>query len=228
MKPLLLKLIPLQVSSSSYKNFSFQQQLYSSTSYHLFKKVPQGLTVIKFRKCSNALLNGCFSNHPRKELLCSFLLKSGITKNSSWWRVVSSWISHASDKVLLRVVKFYRQIFSKYNFSNTMRRLLLKLTRNNESFLIQSQAAEHQRISYRFFSNFPCVLLLSSILAFSVLIFEGIKWKCYSISVNRVMLNLLGPKRGIFVNRKAGVVVKICFYYKCLTMVIFGFNICYF
>ena len=186
------------------------------------------MTVIKFRKCSNALLNGCFSNHPRKELLCSFLLKSGITKNSSWWRVVSSWISHASDKVLLRVVKFYRQIFSKYNFSNTTRRLLLKLTRNNQSFLIQSQAAEHQRISYRFFSNSSCVLLLSSVLAFSVLTFAGIKWKCYSTSVNRVILNLLGLERDIFVTRKISIVAKIRFYCKCLTAVIFGFNLCYF
>ena len=103
MKPLLLKLIPLQVPRSSCKNFQFQQQLYSSTYYHLLKKVPPGLTVINFRKCSKALLNGCFSNHHRKELLCSFLLKSGITKNSLFVVcVVLSCISHGSGKVLLR------------------------------------------------------------------------------------------------------------------------------
>ena len=101
MKPLLPKLIPLQVPRSSCKNFQFQQQLYSST-YHLLKKVPPGLMVINFRKCSKALLNGCFSNHCRKELLCSFLLKSGITENSLFVVcVVLSCISHGSGKVLL-------------------------------------------------------------------------------------------------------------------------------
>ena len=68
------------------------------------------------------------------------------------------------------MVKFYREIFYECRFSNTSRRLLMKLPRNNQSFLIQSQFAEHQRISYRFFSNFSCVLLLSSVLlTFSVL-----------------------------------------------------------
>ena len=123
-----------------------------------------------FRKCVKTLLNACFSNQHSEEFLCRFLLKSGITKNCLWWRVVVSCISHANGKVLPRVVKFYREIFYECHFSNTSRRLLMKLPRNNQSFLIQSQFAEHQRISYRFFSNFSCVLLLSSVLlTFSVL-----------------------------------------------------------
>ena len=54
-----------------------------------------------FRKCLKTQLNGCFSTHQHsKEFLCSFLLKSGITKNCFWWRVI------VSCTVML-VVKFY-------------------------------------------------------------------------------------------------------------------------
>ena len=96
-------------------------------------------------------------------------MKSGITKNWLWWCIVSC-ISHASGKILPRVVNFYQEILNKSDFSNTSRPLLLKLPRNNQSFLIHLQVAEHQCISYRSFSNFLCVLLLSSVLlTFSVL-----------------------------------------------------------
>ena len=105
------------------------------------------------------LLNGCLSNQHRKEFLCSCLLKSGITKNCFWLCVVVSCMSHASGKVLPRLVKFYWQIFYKCRFSNTSRQLLLKLPRNSQSFLIQSQVAEYQHVSYRFFFKlFMCVI----------------------------------------------------------------------
>ena len=118
-----------------------------------------------FRKCWKTLLNGRFSNQHSKEFLCSFLLKNGIThrKVCLWWCVVVSCISHASGKVLLGVVKFYREIFYK------CLKWLLKLPRNYQSFLIRSQVTKHHCISYRIFSNFSCVLLLSSVLTFSVL-----------------------------------------------------------
>ena len=81
-KALLLKLILYRflVPLIKISNFSNNYILVHIIIY--WKKVPPGLTVINFRKCSKALLNDCFSNHHRKELLCSFLLKSGITKNS--------------------------------------------------------------------------------------------------------------------------------------------------
>ena len=123
-----------------------------------------------FRKYWKTLLNGCFSNQHSKELLCSFLLKSKSQKIVClWWRIVASCISHTNGKVLPRVVKFYRYIFYKCCFASTSRRLLLKLPRNNQSFLIQLQVAEYQRITYRSFSNFSCVLLLPSVVTCSIL-----------------------------------------------------------
>ena len=94
-------------------------------------------------------------------------------------------ISHASSKVLPGVVKFTDKFSIKVVFSNILRWLLLKLPRNNQSFLIQLQVAEHHCISHRIFSNFSCVLLLPSSLSqsSSVLIFAGMKWKCYLIFV---------------------------------------------
>ena len=113
-----------------------------------------------------------------------------------WWRVVVSCINHASGKVLPRVVKFYQEIFYKSRFSHKSRRLLLKLPRNNQSFLIQSKVCKHYRISfYGIFSNIQCILLLLSVLIFLVLLsphFSGLKWKCFSISVKTVMLTFLG------------------------------------
>ena len=99
-----------------------------------------------------------------------------------------------------------------------------EITRNNQSFLIQSQVAEHQCISYRLFQAFHvCYYCLQS----SVL--QGSSENVIlAISIKSVMLNLLGLERGIFVNGKLSVVVKISFYYKCLTAVIFGCKICYF
>ena len=155
-----------------------------------------------FRECLETLLNGCFSNQHSEEFLCSFSLKSGITKNCLWWRVVVSCISHDSGKVLPREVKFYQEIFYECRFSNTSRRLLLKLPRNNQSFLIQSQVAEHQRISYRSFSNFSCVLLLSLVLLTFSFLFSlhfcrnqmtmlfDIRWKG--------SVNLIEPRKGYF------------------------------
>ena len=147
--------------------------------------------------------------------------------------VIVSCISHAiaSGKVLPRVVKFYREIFYKSCFSNMSRQLLLKLLRNNQSFLIQLKVSKHYRVPfYGFFSNLLCILLLLSVLTFLVLFsphFSGLKWKYFSISVKMVMLTLLGLffaglKRVIFVNHKISAVIKNCFYY------VFKANIKYF
>ena len=135
-----------------------------------------------------------------------------------------SCISHASGKILPRVVNFYQEILYKSDFSNTSRPLLLKLPRNNQSFLIQLQVAEHQCISYRSFQTFYvcyyCLQSSSLSQSSSVFIFAGIKWKCYAVSVGRVML-LLSLERGIFVCHKISAVVKKNVYYKCTTAVIF-------
>ena len=88
-------------------------------------------------------------------------------RNHKKWFVCDE-ASQCRVSVML-VVKFYREIFYKCRFSKKSRRLLLKLPRNSQSFLIQPQIAEHQCISYRSFTNFSCVLLLSSVLTFSVL-----------------------------------------------------------
>ena len=87
-------------------------------------------------------------------------------------RAIVSCISHAvaSGKVLPKVVEFYREIFYKNRFPNTLRRLLLKLPRNNHSFLIQLKGSKHYRLSfYGILSNFLCMLLLPSVLTFLVL-----------------------------------------------------------
>ena len=138
------------------------------------------------------------------------------------------------------VVNFCRQWQSftdkfsiKFVFSNTSRWLLLKLPRNNQSILTRSQVAEHHCISYRMFSNFSCVLLLPSVLTFSVLFsphFCRDEVKFYSISVKRVMLILLGLifpgiERGISVIHKISAVWKNRLYHKCLTAVIVAANI---
>ena len=131
----------------------------------VLNKVLRGFTVKNFGKCLKIPLNGCFLNQHSKWFLCSFLLKNRITKK----QFVCGDASLCSAPVLL-VVKFYREIFYKICFSNTSRWLLLKLPRNNQLFLIQSQVAEHHCMSfYEICSNFSCVLLLSSVLIFSVL-----------------------------------------------------------
>ena len=109
--------------------------------------------------------------------------------------------SRASGKVLLRVVKFYQDIFYKCRFSNTSIRLLMKLTRNNQSFLIQLQLPEHQRISYRYFSNFSCMLLMSSVLTFWVLFsshFYRVQVKMSFDIHQKGNANLVGPRKGYF------------------------------
>ena len=122
---------------------------------------------------------------------------------------------------VMLVVNFCRQWQSftdkfsiKFVFSNTSRWLLLKLPRNNQSILTRLQVAEHHCISYRMFSNFSYVLLLPSVLTFSVLFSPHFCWdevKFYSISVKRVMLILLGLifpgiERGISVIHKISAV----------------------
>ena len=94
-----------------------------------------------------------------------------------WWCIIVLCISQTSAKVLPKVVKFYQEIFYKIWFSNTSRRVLLKLPRNNQLFLIQSQVAEHHCIPYIIFQTFhACYYCLqssfsqsSSVLIFSVL-----------------------------------------------------------
>ena len=122
--------------------------------------------------------------------------------------------SHASGKVLAGVVKFYREIFYKSRFFKHIKTAASEITKKQQSFLTRSQVAEHHCISYRIFSNFSCVLLLSSVLTFSVLFsphFCRYEVKCYSISVKRVMLILLrlifpDLERGISVNHKISAV----------------------
>ena len=123
-----------------------------------------------FRKCLKTLLNGCFSKQHSKEFFRSFLLKNGITKTILFVvprRCVA--YSHASGKVLAGVVKFYREIFYKSRFYKRIKTAASEITKKQQSFLTRSQVAEHHCISYRIFSNFSCVLLLSSVLTFSVL-----------------------------------------------------------
>ena len=117
-----------------------------------------------------------------------------------------SCISQASGKVLLRMVK----IFYECRFSSTSRRLLLKLPRTNQSFLIQLQKTNVYPIDLfqAFHVCYYCLTSSSLSQSSSVLIFAGIKRKCYSISVGRVRLILLGLERGIFVNYKISAVVK--------------------
>ena len=102
---------------------------------------------------------------------------------------------------VMLVVKFYRETFYKCHFSNKSRWLLLKLPRNSQSFLMQSQTAEHQCISNRSFTNFSCILLLSSALTFSILssphfcrdqvkMLFNIHWNGNA--------NLIGPRKGYF------------------------------
>ena len=132
-----------------------------SVTYFVLSKVPTELTVKNFR-CLKALLMDAFQTSIAKNL-CSFLLKNGITKKLFVCRVVSLFcISHASGKVLQTVVKFYQEIFYESSFSNTWRQLLLKLPRNH--------VAQHHWISfYGIFANFSCLLVLSSVLIFSIL-----------------------------------------------------------
>ena len=158
MKSLLLKWIPLQAPLKKISNFSNNYMIvhifsgcFSYFTFYMLRgnylkalsfigKVPQGLPVKKFRKCLKKLLNGCFSL-----VLCCVSV------------------------MLVLVVKFYQEIFYKSCFSNTSRRLLLKLPRNNQSFLIQLKVSKHYCISfYRIFSNFLCILLLPSVLTFVV------------------------------------------------------------
>ena len=160
MKPLTLKLIPSQVPLTKVFNFSNNYVLVHIT---FCWKSSTRIDREKFQKM--------FSNQQNKEFLCSFLLKNGIThkKVCLWWRVVESCISHASGKVLPGLVKFSREIFYKSRFFKHIETAPSEITRNNQSFLIRLQVAEHHCISYRIFSNFSCVLLLSSVLTFSVL-----------------------------------------------------------
>ena len=142
MKSLLLKWIPLQAPLKKISNFSNNYMIvhifsgcFSYFTFYMLRgnylkalsfigKVPQGLPVKKFRKCLKKLLNGCFS----LVLLCCVSV------------------------MLVLVVKFYQEIFYKSCFSNTSRRLLLKLPRNNQSFLIQLKVSKHYCISfYRIF-----------------------------------------------------------------------------
>ena len=183
-------------------------------------------------------MSGCFPNQHSKEFLCSFLLKNGIThqKICLWWCVVVSCISHASGKVLPGVVKFYREIFCKSRFFKHIETASSEITKKQPVIFNTIAGWEHHCISYRIVSNFSCVCyrLQSSLSqSSSVLIFAGMKWKCYSMSVKRVMLILLGLifpglERGISVNHKISAAWKNRFYHKCLTAVIFGANIHYF
>ena len=122
---------------------------------------------------------------------------------------VVSCISHASGKVLPRVVKFFWEILYKSRFSNTLRGLLLKLPRNSGHFQYSRSLQNTNVCRIEFFQTFhACYYGLQSSLSQSswVFIFAGMKWKCYSISVKRVMLILLGLifpglKRDIFDKR---------------------------
>ena len=174
MKPLPLKWIPLQVPLKKTYDFSNRYMIvyifsgcFSYFTFYmlwddylkalsLIGKVPRGLTVKNFGKCLKTLLNGCFLNKCSKEFACGFSLK-----NCLWWRAVVLCISHASGKAIPRVVKCYQEIFCTSCFSNTSIRLLLKLRRNNQSFLIQSKFSEHHCI-YEIFSNFSCSYIITA------------------------------------------------------------------
>ena len=133
-------------------------------------------------------------------------------------------------KVLPSVVKFYQEIFHKICFSNKLRQVLLKLPRNNQSFLIQLQVAEHHCMSYWIFPNFSCVLILSSVLIFSVLFsphFARMQWKYSLISVKwLILMCLVGTyfsrlRKGYFCKSQDKCCHKKKCLYKYLTMVFF-------
>ena len=149
-----------------------------------------------FRKCLKILLNDCFSNQHSKELLCSFLWKNKIThkKVCLWWCIVVSRISHASCKDLPRVVKFYQEIFYKSCF--------FKHTDTASSEITKKQLVILNTVA-------GCYCLQSSLSqSSSALVFVGMKWKCYSISVmlfniHKGNANLIGtylsrPRKGYF------------------------------
>ena len=99
MKPLPLKWIPSQVPLKKMPNFNNNLNYSTFFSWLLFIFSFLHAEVIIW-KCY-LLLKKCLKD------LCSFLLKNGITRNCLWWRIIVWCISHASGKVLLRVVEFY-------------------------------------------------------------------------------------------------------------------------
>ena len=112
MKPLPLKLIPLQVPLTKISNFSNNYVL-----VHIIFcwKSSTRIDREKFQKMfKKTLVNGCFSKQHSKEFLRSFLLKNGITKTNFVCGDAS--YSHASGKVVAGLVKFYREIFYKSRF----------------------------------------------------------------------------------------------------------------
>ena len=191
MKSLPLKWIPVQVPLLKISNFSNNFMI-----VYIFKGCFSYFTFYMLWLFENIIFYWKSSTRIDREKIQKMF--KNLTERLLLTRTVVSCIIHAiaSGKALPRVVKFYQEIFLKTRFSNKSRRLLLKLPRNNQSFLIQSKVCKHYRISfYGIFSNIQCILLLPSVLIFLVLFsphFSGLKWKCFSISVKTVMLTLLG------------------------------------
>ena len=132
--------------------------------------------------------------------------KTESQKNCLWWYMIVSCISHSSGKVLPRT--FLNKVFFRHI------KMAASEIRNNQSFLIQLQVARHHHISfYRISAKFDkipekdiwwcfatCDCLIQTFYtyyyylqssfsqSYSVLVFAGMKRKCYSISVKRSML----------------------------------------
>ena len=171
-----------------------------------------------FRKCVKTLLNACFSNQHSEEFLCRFLLKSGITKKCLWWRVVVSCISHANGKVLPR--NFLWMSFFKH-----IETTAYEITKKQPVIFNTVAVCVYPIDSFQtFHACYYCLQSSSLSQSSSVLIFAGIKWECYSISVGRVMLIVLSLERGIFVNHEISA-VTINRYYKLLLKTVFTINV---
>ena len=130
-----------------------------------------------------------------------------------WWRVVVSCISHASAKVLPRAVTFCREIFCKSCFSNTWRRLLLTLPRNNQSltYILQNFFKLFMRVITIFSVHFVSPLQSSFLQGWSENVIRY-RQKCNADFIGTYFSR---PRKSIFVNHKIIAVVKNRFYYKC-------------
>ena len=121
-----------------------------------------------FRKYLKTLLNGFFSSQHSKEFSCSFLWKNRITHtHTHTQKSVCGDASLCRVSVML-VVKFYPEIFYKSRFFKHIETVLSEITKKQPVIFNTVVGSEHRCISYRIFSNFSCVLLLSSVLTFSV------------------------------------------------------------
>ena len=165
MKPLPLKWIPSQIPIPKIFNFSNDYVL-----VHIIFcwKSSTRIDREKFQK----MLKHCWTVASQTSVAKNFYVVSYWKAESHTKKFVCSDASLCRVSVTL-VVKFYREWFYREIFCKSFFKHIetatSEITKKHSVILIQSQVAEYHCIPYRVFSNFSCVLFLSSALTFSVL-----------------------------------------------------------